>query len=196
MKKIFILLLAVVCISPLFADADVMVPTVSPEHFRLLDQITQMQLGLLPRSNETKILQELKKLSEKDTLAAIRYAMLIERENKTVSNKIWKDQFSALQQLAKKSNLQACLWLSTAYRFGNVVERNSETASEWRKKYFALRQAALLKDDPYSMLEELVITLQKQSEPDIKFTELLKKLQKNGSKTATERLKRMEKNGK
>ena len=135
--------------------------------------------------------QELKKLAERDTLAAIRYAMLIERTKQAESNKIWATQFSALQQLAQKNNPQACLFLATAYRFGKVVERNSETASQWRKKYLTLRKAALLKDDPCSMLEELVICLQKQSAIDANFTELLKKLQKNGSITATELLKRI-----
>ena len=107
------------------------------------------------------------------------------------SNKIWETQFSALQQLAQKNNPQACLFLATAYRFGKVIERNSETASQWRKKYLTLRKAALLKDDSCSMLEELVICLQKQSAIDANFTELLKKLQKNGSVTATELLKRI-----
>jgi hypothetical protein len=134
---------------------------------------------------------ELKKLAERDTMAAIRYAMLIERKKQAESNKIWETQFSALQQLAQKNNPQACLFLATAYRFGKVVERNSETASQWRKKYLTLRKAALLKDDPCSMLEELVICLQKQSAMDANFTELLKKLQKNGSITATELLKRI-----
>ena len=64
-------------------------------------------------------------------------------------------------------------------------------ASKWRKKYFTLQKAALLKDDPCSMLEELVITLQKQAAADAKIVELLRKLQKNGSGTAAEILKRL-----
>ena len=190
-NKLLLILLTVMCISPMFADTEVMVPSVPPEHFKLLDQIVQIQFGLLSKSNESQIEQELKKLAERDTLAAIRYAMLIERKKQAESNKIWETQFSALQQLAQKNNPQACLFLATAYRFGKVVERNSEMASQWRKKYLTLRKAALLKDDPCSMLEELVICLQKQSAIDANFTELLKKLQKNGSITATELLKRI-----
>ena len=190
-NKLLLILLTVMCISPMFADTEVMVPSVSPEYFKLLDQIVQIQFGLLSKSNESQIEQELKKLAERDTLAAIRYAMLIERKKQAESNKIWETQFSALQQLAQKNNPQACLFLATAYRFGKVIERNSETASQWRKKYLTLRKAALLKDDPCSMLEELVICLQKQSAIDANFTELLKKLQKNGSITATELLKRI-----
>ena len=190
-NKLLLILLTVMCISPMFADTEVMVPSVPPEHFKLLDQIVQIQFGLLSKSNESQIEQELKKLAERDTLAAIRYAMLIERTKQAESNKIWTTQFSALQQLAQKNNPQACLFLATAYRFGKVIERNTETASQWRKKYLTLRKAALLKDDPCSMLEELVICLQKQSAIDAYFTELLKKLQKNGSITATELLKRI-----
>ena len=190
-NKLLLILLTVMCISPMFADTEVMVPSVPPEHFKLLDQIVQIQFGLLSKSNESQIEQELKKLAERDTLAAIRYAMLIERTKQAESNKIWETQFSALQQLAQKNNPQACLFLATAYRFGKVIERNTETASQWRKKYLTLRKAALLKDDPCSMLEELVICLQKQSAIDAYFTELLKKLQKNGSITATELLKRI-----
>ena len=190
-NKLLLILLTVMCIFPMFADTEVMVPSVPPEHFKLLDKIVQIQFGLLSKSNESQIEQELKKLAERDTLAAIRYAMLIERTKQAESNKIWATQFSALQQLAQKNNPQACLFLATAYRFGKVVERNSETASQWRKKYLTLRKAALLKDDPCSMLEELVICLQKQSAIDANFTELLKKLQKNGSITATELLKRI-----
>ena len=190
-NKLLLILLTVMCISPMFADTEAMVPSVPPEHFKLLDQIVQIQFGLLSKSNESQIEQELKKLAERDTLAAIRYAMLIERTKQAESNKIWETQFSALQQLAQKNNPQACLFLATAYRFGKVVERNSEMASQWRKKYLTLRKAALLKDDPCSMLEELVICLQKQSAIDANFTELLKKLQKNGSITATELLKRI-----
>ena len=190
-NKLLLILLTVMCISPMFADTEVMVPSVPPEHFKLLDKIVQIQFGLLSKSNESQIEQELKKLAERDTLAAIRYAMLIERTKQAESNKIWATQFSALQQLAQKNNPQACLFLATAYRFGKVVERNSETASQWRKKYLTLRKAALLKDDPCSMLAELVICLQKQSAINANFTELLKKLQKNGSITATELLKRI-----
>ena len=190
-NKLLLILLTVMCISPMFADTEVMVPSVSPEHFKLLDKIVQIQFGLLSKSNESQIEQELKKLAERGTLAAIRYAMLIERTKQAESNKIWATQFSALQQLAQKNNPQACLFLATAYRFGKVIERNSETASQWRKKYLTLRKAALLKDDPCSMLEELAICLQKQSAIDANFTELLKKLQKNGSITATELLKRI-----
>ena len=190
-NKHLLILLTVMCISPMFADIEVMVPSVSPEHFKLLDQIVQIRFGLLSKLNESQIEQELKKLAERDTLAAIRYAILIERKKQVESNKIWETQFSALQQLAQKNNPQACLFLISAYRFGIVVEKNSEMASKWRKKYFTLQKAALLKDDPCSMLEELVITLQKQAVADTKIVELLRKLQKHGSVTAAEILKRL-----
>ena len=59
---------------------EILKPSVSPEHFKLLDQIVQIQSGLLSKSNESQIEQELKKLAERDTLEAIRYAMLVERK--------------------------------------------------------------------------------------------------------------------
>ena len=68
-NKLLLILLTVMCISPMFADTEVMVPSVSPEHFKLLDQIVQIQFGLLSKSNESQIEQELKKLAERDTLA-------------------------------------------------------------------------------------------------------------------------------
>ena len=105
-NKLLLILLTVMCISPMFADTEVMVPSVSPEHFKLLDKIVQIQFGLLSKSNESQIEQELKKLAERDTLAAIRYAMLIERTKQAESNKIWATQFSALQQSAQKNNPQ------------------------------------------------------------------------------------------
>ena len=44
-NKLLLILLTVMCISPMFDDTEVMVPSVSPEHFKLLDQIVQIQYG-------------------------------------------------------------------------------------------------------------------------------------------------------
>ena len=177
----------------LFAAESVMVPSVSNEHFCLIDQIVQIQFGLLPKSKEQVVEKELKELSLKDTMAAVRFAMMIMRRDETESKRIWHENLQKLLQLAEKNNPQACLYLSMAYRHGIVVEKSSETASLYRKKFHSLRQAALLKNDPCSMLEEVILILQQQSPADARLPELLRKLQENGSITAEKLLKRMEK---